>query len=668
MGVVELLIFVGSLYGLYRFWRVRAERVHQKKQIEEFEKKKEVKFIDIRKKRTAYLREELNKYKVPQELAKAALLAYEKNQVLVPDTILDHQLYGDEGLRGDAKRTADMVYHVAAYSLPPANLIRVGGTKTWDKWLKQFWRKFDLKESDWSETFAWRRWNEYQTFLDDQVMEVVRKVPFSFKMPDSHRILGTMIVAPPRHGKSTVMINQILEDIETGACVVVIDSQRALIDTLLEYVQEDRLVLLDGAGYPYTPALSLFDVGITHIDWGRDQGLVAHAISLLKNLIDNQEFALTGRMMPFFTVLCKFLFVIPHASLDTAIEILEDGYEKYASHLFKLDAASREFVVKHLAAKPTRGAKTAKSGYSDTRVSVTERFQTLVHAGNIATMVRAPKEKLSFAKAMMPGKILLVDTDLNAMGDEGSSFLGKLALMKLGVEMLRRRQTKDPLERVYLFVDEAQQYFMSGGILNLLYEQGGKRGLCTTIAFHQTSQVTEKNASLLATIRGMSGTKIVAPEMPEDAAMFARDLRVDAEVISSIPRYNFYFHCKGIGGARFPVAPAVWDMKPRRKGKDIAALKNRMRKRYGYDPSTLASAAAADTDNLTPADKPQPHVEDTGLSGSEAEPSSSDTDEQNDLAGDTAEPFTPQADEETDDPARKRRKPRHKKKKPEEDV
>ncbi|WP_424972638.1 type IV secretion system DNA-binding domain-containing protein [Dinoroseobacter sp. S76] len=309
-------------------------------------------------------------------------------------------------------------------------------------------------------------------YLKGTPLTMMREMVFddNIEIPHHLRTQHHMIVAGTGHGKTQCLQQMLLKDFEEDdACVIVIDSQGAMLEKLLHVVSWDRIMYLDGGNIRHPLALSAFSIGRT--DRPEDEPKVRTAVALYEHMFAARETALTTTQSTLYRFLSRFLMVIPNANFDTALEILQDGYDAYAAHLDALDETSQKFVTTQLCSPKD---KSASQSYRTTRQEVARRLFTLMESRTLKGMFNAPTSKVDIPQAIRDRRIILINTAQGVLGDEGAQLFGKYCFAQIAIEILARPETKD---RVYLYLDEAQEYLSDSPIIRRLYEQGRKRGL-----------------------------------------------------------------------------------------------------------------------------------------------------------------------------------------------
>jgi len=416
-------------------------------------------------------------------------------------------------------------------------------------------------------------------------------------IPDALRTQHQIIVAGSGHGKTQCLQEMILKDLEDDdACVIVLDSQQEMLEKLLHVVSWDRCMYLDGGNLHQPLGLGAFEIGSTlKIE---DEPKLRTAVALYEHMFSSRETKLTTKQSTLYRYLSRFLMVIPGANFDTALQILEHGYEGFQAHIAKLDTTSQTFIQSNLDNPKAKGASQA---YKQTRQEVAQRVYTLLESRAISQMFNAPVSKVDIGKAIKDNRIILINTAQSVLGDEGASLFGRYCLAQIAMEVLSRSPTK---KRVYFYIDEAQEYLSGDPVIHRLFEQGRKRGLCMCCAFHRLGQVPELEDML----KTLTSIKLVGGVSASDAGKLSKELDTDADTIRAQPALSFWAWFRGHGNGVYRVTPGVLEEIIARDPDDPDTLKGMMIDEYHYTPTGPEDddPGEADDPDTSPDDDPPP--------------------------------------------------------------
>ena len=423
----------------------------------------------------------------------------------------------------------------------------------------------------------------------------------SVSIPDALRTQHQIIVAGSGHGKTQCLQEMILRDLEDDdACVIVMDSQQEMLEKLLHIVPLDRCMYLDGGNLHQPLGLGAFEIGSTlKIE---DEPKLRTAVALYEHMFSSRETKLTTKQSTLYRYLSRFLMVIPAANFDTALQILEHGYEGFEEFIAKLDTTSQTFIQSNLDNPKAKGASQA---YKQTRQEVAQRIYTLLESRAISQMFNAPVSLVDIGKGIKDNRIILINTAQSVLGDEGASLFGRYCLAQIAMEVLGRKPTK---KRVYFYIDEAQEYLSGDPVIHRLFEQGRKRGLAMVCAFHRLGQVPDLEDML----KTLTSIKFAGGVSASDAAKLAKELDTGADTIRAQPSLSFWAWFRGEGNGVYRVTPGVLEDIIDRDPHDPDAVKQQMLNLYHYTPTKPpkddpdAGDGGEDAPSDDPPDTPKP--------------------------------------------------------------
>lgn len=407
----------------------------------------------------------------------------------------------------------------------------------------------------------------------------------SISIPHALRTQHHAIIAGTGHGKTQCLQQMLLQDFEDqDSCVIVIDSQGSMLEKLLHVMEWERVMYLDGGNISAPLALSAFAIGSTSRP--EDEPKVRTAVALYEHMFAARETALTTTQSTLYRFLSRFLMVIPNANFDTALEILQDGYEAYAEYVDELDETSQKFVTTQLCSPKDKGAS---QSYRTTRQEVSRRLFTLMESRTLKGMFNAPESKVDIPAAIRDKKIILINTAQGVLGDEGAQLFGKYCFAQIAMEVLSRPETA---ERVYLYLDEAQEYLSDSPIIRRLYEQGRKRGLCLVTACQELNQL--ERAGIDRMINSLTSIKFAGGVSAADAAKLAKEMDTDADAIRGVPTLTFAAWLKHHGMGTYRVTPGLLESRMEADEDWVNQIKADMVAKYHYSPEQASGEASTE--------------------------------------------------------------------------
>ncbi|MEL6753847.1 MAG: hypothetical protein AAFO57_07460 [Pseudomonadota bacterium] len=249
----------------------------------------------------------------------------------------------------------------------------------------------------------------------------------------------------------------------------------------------------------------------------------------------------------------------------------------------QLTETEQSFIRGNLDNPKTKGAS---QGYRQTRQEVAQRLYTLLESATIRRMFNAPKNKANIPQAIRDDQIILINTAQQTLGLEGATLFGRYCIAQIAMEVLARPETT---KRVYFYIDEAQEYLSGDPIIQRLFEQGRKRGLCMICAFHRLGQIGDDLTDMM---RSLTSIKFAGGISNSDATKLAKEMRTDADTITGQPQLSFWAWFKGGEAGVYRVTPRALEDRIAGEPDDSATLKEMMVAEYHYEPEADRSSGS----------------------------------------------------------------------------
>lgn len=304
------------------------------------------------------------------------------------------------------------------------------------------------------------------------------------------RLKHTHIIGATGTGKSTLIANLILQDIEQGYGVVLFDPHGDLVDDLLTYIPESRLkdvVFVDPADVDFPIGLNILQAK-TDIE---KEVLSSDLVTSFKKYVTSwgdQMSAVLG---------------------NTILAILE------SSTGGTLHDVRRFLVEKEFRAKFLRQVTDPTVQYywqkefpllkSNSIGPILTRLDMLLRPKSIRNML-IQKDGLDFEELLNDNKIILLKLSQGLIGIENSFLLGSLILSQLHQAILRRQQGihRNP---VFIYLDEFQN-FITPSIKEMI-SGIRKYNVGLTLSHQDLQQLQREDAALLNSVLGNITTRIV---------------------------------------------------------------------------------------------------------------------------------------------------------------
>ena len=379
-------------------------------------------------------------------------------------------------------------------------------------------------------------------------------VPFG--MPFGSRFEHTHIVGGSGHGKTQLLQQMILKDLDKLAegkgSVIVIDSQGDLLRNILSLASmsrlSERLVLIDPNDIDNPPALNLFDFGLERL--GRyssmeREKLLNGAIALYEYLFGALLGAeLTQKQGVIFRYLARLMLTVPGATIHTLMRFMEDT-ESTRPYLSRLDPTSRHFFETQFFSR----------AFDNTRQQILTRLWGVLSNTVLERMFANEKNRLDLFEAMNKGGLILINTAKDLLKQEGCEILGRFFIALISQAAQERAAIPEDRRRsTFVYIDEAQDYFDES--IQSLFNQARKYRVGLVIAHQNLDQFDQK---LRAAVLSSTSIKLVGGLSAKDAGIFAKEMNCDPEFLQSMRKGKGYtqFACFVRNHTKRPIALTV---------------------------------------------------------------------------------------------------------------
>ena len=406
-----------------------------------------------------------------------------------------------------------------------------------------------------------------------------RGTELQIRIQDDDRRRHSYIIGQTGTGKSVFLSNMIIQDIQAGKGLCVVDPHGDLVDDVLPHVPKERV-----------DDIIVFEP----FDLERPMGL-----NMLESKSENQKDFAVQEMINIFYKLFPPEMIGPmfehtmrnvmltlmadNANPGTIVEIprilTDDDYRKTWMPKLK-DPVVRAFWEKEMA-KTSDFHKSEMLGYLVSKVG---RF---VENEMMRNIMGQNKSAFDLRDIMDNGKVLLVNLSKGKTGEVNSELLGLIIVSKIQMAAMARADTPEEERRdFYLYVDEFQN-FATDSFASILAE-ARKYKLNLIVAHQYVSQLEEE---IRDAVFGNVGSFITFRIGVEDAEIVAKELDPvfsETDVIN-IEKFHAYLRLMTNSRKSTPFTMATYPP-PEGGSQEIAeAVRQLSRLKYGRDQSVVES-------------------------------------------------------------------------------
>ncbi|HXI40975.1 MAG TPA: type IV secretion system DNA-binding domain-containing protein, partial [Bryobacteraceae bacterium] len=363
------------------------------------------------------------------------------------------------------------------------------------------------------------------------------------------RVRHMHLIGASGSGKSTLLLNMIVQDIENGDGLAILDPHGDLIDEVIGRIPEERIndiVLLDPSDEAYPVG---FNILSAHSDLERNL-LASDLVSVFRRLStsfgDQMTTVLGNAILAFLesteggTLADLRKFLIEPGFRQRFLESVQDPEIIYYWQ--------KEFPL--LTGKP--------------QGPILTRLDTFLRPKVIRHMVSQKENRLDFAAIMNGRKILLAKLSQGLIGEENSYLLGTLIVSKLN-QIATSRQNLAASERkpFYLYIDEFHNFVAPS--LAAILSGARKYNLGLILAHQELHQLSNRDSDVASAVISNPYTRVCfrlgdfdAKKLEEGFSFFkAKDLQnlSVGEAIVRMERAEYDFNLKTVPLP--PVDPAL---------------------------------------------------------------------------------------------------------------
>jgi type IV secretory pathway TraG/TraD family ATPase VirD4 len=383
---------------------------------------------------------------------------------------------------------------------------------------------------------------------------------FGIKRED--RRLHMYILGKTGMGKTTLLLNMILNDIYSNEGLCFIDPHGDAVETLLDYIPSFKVkdvIYFNPADIDYPIPLNI----LGDIEPQRKHLLVSSLISIFRKLYQEhwqhrQEHILRNCI----------LSLLEHQGKKTLIDI----YRMLSDWKFRKEIVSE---IKDPLVKSFWQNEFPKYLYQykgEALAPIQNKLGAFLTVPLVRNIVGKEESKINFREIIDKGKIFLVNLAKGRLGEDISSFLGSLIITKLYLATLSRidipeKERKD----FYLYVDEFQDFFVPETFEGIL-SQARKYRLCLILTHQYIGQLDEK---LRKAIFGNVGTIIAFPVGPENGEFLEKEFYPEFKRKNLINhnKYHIYLKLAINGKTSQPFSaltlPPFYNYKPQKNKEEI---------------------------------------------------------------------------------------------------
>lgn len=353
-------------------------------------------------------------------------------------------------------------------------------------------------------------------------------------LSDEDRRRHLYVIGQTGTGKSTLLGNLILDDIEHGRGVAVLDPHGDLVETALAHVPPSRI---DDVIY-FDPGDLMFPMGLNMLEFNPGNPEE-------KTFIVNEVQGIFNKLFPPETMGPMFEQYMRNALLL----LMEDAANEPATlvevpRVFT-DAAWRKKKLERISNPVVRDfweQEASKAGGDASLANmtpyITSKFSNFIANDYVRPIIGQPKSSLNFRELMDNGKILLVNLSKGKIGDINANLLGMIITGRIAMAAFARAGTDASSRRdFHVYIDEFQNFTTDS--ISTIFSEARKYRLTLTVAHQFIAQLSEK---IRDSVFGNVGNQLAMRVGPTDSEFLVKQFEptFTAQDLVNIDNLNAY--------------------------------------------------------------------------------------------------------------------------------
>ncbi len=355
-----------------------------------------------------------------------------------------------------------------------------------------------------------------------------QKKKFGIKQDDRRRHFYT--VGKTGMGKSNLMENMAIQDIQNGHGIAYVDPHGEGAEKLLDFVPKERIndvIFLNPADLDFPIAFNVME----KVDFKYRHLVAGGLMGVFKKVWPD---VWSARMEYILNNVILALLEYPDSTLLGVNRMLADPeYRKLVVAEVK-DPIVKAFWV-------TEYARYTQRYEIEATAAIQNKVGQFMSNALIRNIIGQTKSTINMRKIMDEGKILILDLSKGRIGEDNSRLLGALLITKIQLAAMSRVDIPEEQRNdFYLYVDEFQN-FATESFANILSE-ARKYRLCLIIGHQYIGQLEDKDTKVRDAVFGNVGTMAVFRVGAEDAEFLEKEFSPEftAEDLVNLSKYNIY--------------------------------------------------------------------------------------------------------------------------------
>lgn len=397
--------------------------------------------------------------------------------------------------------------------------------------------------------------------------------PVALSVADSRRHLH--VLGPTGTGKTTLLVNLVLQDLAAGRGVGIIDPKGDLVDGVLARLPAERA----GDVVLITPDQADVSIGLNPLEWSdpEDRDLIAeNALSIFKRIYaahwgmrtdDILKSSLISLLARPDATLCEIPALLTDPGFrGRALEAIDDpiGLSGFWRWFESLSHAQRTEAIG----------------------PVLNKLRDFLLRPRIRRLLCQPHSTVDLKRVIDGGGVLLVNLSTGRWGETTASLLGSFLFSKVWQTVRARAGVPEEARRdFFLYVDEFQQFLGVAQSFADTLAQARSFRLSLTLANQHLGQLPRE---LKEALGSNARSRVVFQCGQDDARYLAKELApLDAGALQALPRYQMAMRLSVAGETSRTFTASALPLQPIADPAMAARVAQLARGRFGRPASEI---------------------------------------------------------------------------------
>ena len=406
---------------------------------------------------------------------------------------------------------------------------------------------------------------------------------FGIKVDDRRRHF--YVVGKTGMGKSTLLENMAIADINSGRGIGVIDPHGELAEKLLDYIPENRI---DDVVY-FNPADETYPVAFNPLEKVGAEAKHMVASGLMGVFKKIWVDAWSARMEYILNNTLLAILEYPESTLLGVMKMFSD--KEYRARVVEnlQDPVVKGFWVNEY-------SKYSQKFETEAVAAIQNKVGQFISNPLIRNIIGQRHSAINLRKVMDEGKILIANLSKGRIGEDNSALLGSMLITRIQLAAMSRIDTPEAQRKdFFLSVDEFQNFATSS--FATILSEARKYHLSLTLAHQYIGQLShDGNTIVRDAVFGNVGTMVTFRVGAEDAEFLEKEFspELTANDLVNLPKYNVYLKLMIDGVASAPFSATVLPPVPKPAVSYRNVIIENSRRRYGMKRELIAEKMAED--------------------------------------------------------------------------